>query len=87
MHMQDISNNENAILVCSALKQNYRDLLVCGFRTDQVRFALLGALSCLLEEDVRKRHHQYMNPSLLDSQLAVLELPADTWRISVCSTE
>jgi gluconate kinase len=28
-----------------------------------------------------------MNPRLLDSQLAALEAPADTWRISVCGTE
>jgi gluconokinase len=82
-----ISCNENAVLACSALKQKYRDLLVAGFEPDQVRFALLDAPRYLLEERIRKRQHQYMKPSLLDSQLATLEVPADTWRISVCGTE
>jgi gluconokinase len=82
-----ISCNENAVLACSALKQKYRDLLVVGFEPDQVRFALLDAPRYLLEERIRKRQHQYMKPSLLDSQLATLEVPVDTWRISVCGTE
>jgi gluconokinase len=79
--------NESAILACSALKQRYRDLLVAGFEPDQVRFALLEAPRYLLEGRIRERQHPYMNPSLLDSQLATLEVPADTWRISVCGTK
>jgi gluconokinase len=82
-----IGCHENAVLACSALKQKYRDLLVAGFQPDQVRFALLDAPRYLLEERVRKRQHPYMNPSLLDSQLATLEVPTDTWRISVCGTK
>jgi gluconokinase len=88
MRIQEfIACSENAVLACSALKQKYRDLLVVGFEPDQVRFALLDAPRYLLEERIQKRHHQYMNPSLLDSQLATLEVPADAWRISVCGTE
>lgn len=82
-----ISSHENAVLACSALKQEYRDLLAADFEPDQVRFALLEAPRDLLEERMRKRHHPYMNPSLLDSQLATLEVPADAWRISVCGTK
>jgi gluconokinase len=29
------------------------------------------------------RHHPYMNPDLLDSQLATLEPPSDAWSVSV----
>jgi gluconokinase len=82
-----IARGENAILACSALKQKYRDLLVAGFRGDQFRFALLNGPRDLLRERVQKRHHPYMNPNLLDSQLAALEVPSDAWQISVCGTE
>jgi gluconokinase len=81
-----INCNENAVLACSALKQKYRDLLVAGFEPGQVRFALLDATRDLLEERIQKRHHQYMHPNLLGSQLATLEVPADAWRISVRGT-
>ncbi|HXW92319.1 MAG TPA: gluconokinase [Terriglobales bacterium] len=82
-----IARGDNAILACSALKQQYRDLLVGCFPPDQFRFALLDAPHDLLRERLRKRHHPYMNPNLLDTQLATLEVPADAWRVSVCGTE
>jgi gluconokinase len=82
-----IARKEDAILACSALKQEYRDLLVAGFEADQFRFALLNAPRDLLRERIQKRYHPYMNPNLLDSQLAALEVPADAWQISVCGTE
>ncbi len=82
-----IGRGENAIVACSALKQNYRDMLVARFEPDQFRFALLDAPRDLLRERIRKRHHPYMNPHLLDSQLATLEVPAEAWRVSVCGTE
>jgi len=82
-----ISRREDAVFACSALKQKYRDLLVAGFEADQARFALLYAQRALLVQRIQKRRHPYMNPYLLDSQLAALEVPADTWRISVSGTE
>ena len=81
-----IGQRENAIVACSALKQKYRDRLVAGFEADQFRFALLDVPRDLLRERLGKRHHPYMNPNLMDSQLAALEVPADTWRISVSGT-
>jgi gluconokinase len=82
-----IGQSENSIVACSALKQKYRDRLVAGFQGDQFHFALLEVPRDLLRERIRKRHHPYMNPNLMDSQLAALEVPADAWRISVCGTE
>jgi gluconokinase len=81
-----IARGENVILACSALKRKYRDLLVEGFKPDQFRFALLDAPRNLLQERISRRHHPYMNPNLLDSQLAALEVPANAWCISVCGT-
>lgn len=82
-----IARGDNAILACSALKQKYRDSLVARFNPDQFRFVLLDAPRDLLRERMQRRHHPFMNPNLLDSQLATLEVPADAWRISVCGTE
>ena len=82
-----VACNENAVLACSALKQQYRDLLGSGFDPGTVRFALLCAPRSVLEERIRQRHHPYMNPSLLDSQLATLEVSADAWCISVSGTK
>lgn len=82
-----IDRRENAILACSALKQEYRDLLVTGLQVDEFRFALLDGPRHLLRERLRKRSHPYMNANLLDSQLAVLEVPTDAWLISVCGTK
>jgi gluconokinase len=35
---------------------------------------------------MKSRHHPYMNPGLLDSQLETLEVPSDAWPISVAGS-
>ena len=35
---------------------------------------------------MKSRHHPYMNPDLLDSQLAELEAPRNAWSVSVAGT-
>jgi len=79
-------SGQNVVLACSALKQEYRDLLVAGLSVEEVRFALLEAPRELIEQRIRQRDHPYMNPDLLDSQLATLAVPSDIWRISVAGT-
>jgi carbohydrate kinase (thermoresistant glucokinase family) len=76
-------HGENVILACSALKQRYRELLADGFAKSEMRFFYLHALPSLIKERMELRHHPYMNPGMLDSQLATLEVPADAWPISV----
>jgi gluconokinase len=77
---------ENAILSCSALKQQYRELLAAGFTKSEMRFVYLHAPTALIKERMKSRHHPYMNPDLLDSQLEALEAPSDAWAISVAGT-
>jgi gluconokinase len=77
---------ENAILACSALKQEYRELLAGGLAQSEMRFVYLHGPTTLIKERIRLRHHPYMNPALLDSQLAMLELPSDAWPITVAGT-
>jgi carbohydrate kinase (thermoresistant glucokinase family) len=65
---------EPAVIGCSALKREYRDFL----RTDrpQLWFLYLRVPRAQLERRVQTRHHRYMPPSLLDSQLDTIEEPA-----------
>jgi gluconokinase len=74
---------EHAIFACSALKQQYRELLSAGFTNNELRFVYLHASSALIKDRMDARHHSYMNPGLLDSQLATLEAPADAWSVRV----
>jgi gluconokinase len=42
-----------------------------------VTFCLLELSREMLEKRMAARHHEFMNPALLDSQLRTLEAPAD----------
>jgi gluconokinase len=84
--VQHSQKSESVILACSALKQQYRDLLAGGFAKNEIRFVYLCAPTALLKERIQSRHHPYMNPGLLDSQLATLEVPSDAWSISVAGS-
>lgn len=63
-----------AVIGCSALKRAYRDFLREGRR--QVWFLYLRVPREILQHRLETRDHEYMPPSLLDSQLATLEEPA-----------
>jgi gluconokinase len=66
---------QNGVLACSALKAAYRLTLAAGMPQGAVRFCLLEVSRALLEQRLQERHHEYMSPKLLDSQLATLEMP------------
>jgi gluconokinase len=61
----------NAIVTSSALKRAYRDVLCDGHPS--VWFAHVSADPELIRDRVEHRHGHYMPPSLLGSQLAILE--------------
>ena len=63
----------SAVLACSALKQEYRDLLSHGLAG--VRLVYLGGNVELIRERLRGRESHFMPAGLLDSQLATLEPP------------
>lgn len=86
--MQEYRNKgENAIFACSALKEEYRKVLSEGFVPNEMRFVYLYAPASVIAERMKRRHHPYMKPELLQSQIATLEEPADGWRVSVEGTE
>jgi gluconokinase len=71
----------DGVLACSALKEKYRTTLVSGLPTDAVRFVLLEISREIIAKRMAIRSHEYMNPALLDSQLATLEIPRDALRV------
>jgi carbohydrate kinase (thermoresistant glucokinase family) len=72
--------NTDGVLACSALKERYHDILKSGIATP-LEFVFLDGSKQLIEKRLAERHHEYMNPKLLDSQLATLETPDDAFRI------
>ena len=46
-----------------------------------VKFVWLDGSRDLLSERLAERHHEFMNPKLLESQLETLEPPKDALRI------
>lgn len=77
----------SGILACSALKEAYREILRGPLSTDELRVVLLEGPPDLIAARLAGRQHAYMNPALLGSQLATLELPADgdAARVSIAS--
>lgn len=70
-------SGEGGVLACSALKQVYRDTLSSGMPANALAFVWLDGDKDLFGERLAQRHHEYMNPKLLDSQFATLEPPKD----------
>jgi gluconokinase len=68
------------VIACSALKAAYRDLLQGG--DARVKFVYLTGPRSVIETRLKARRNHFMPPTLLDSQLATLEPPADALTFS-----
>jgi gluconokinase len=71
----------DAVIACSALKESYRRRLLDGIA--EARIVFLEGSRELIAARVAGRKHRYMPASLLDSQFATLEPPAQAMRIDV----
>jgi gluconokinase len=71
----------NGVLACSALKAKYHETLETGIPLTHIQFIFLDGPKELIRQRLETRKHEYMNPMLLDSQLATLERPTDAFRI------
>jgi carbohydrate kinase (thermoresistant glucokinase family) len=71
-------------LACSALKEDHRRILrrACP----EMRIVLLQGSRKLLENRLTQRKNHFMPVSLLDSQLATLEIPAAALVIDAAQT-
>ena len=72
----------NAVLACSALRQIYRDRIA---RAGNVRFVYLKGDLATIAARLAVRSHKYMPASLLPSQFATLEEPADALVVDICA--
>ncbi len=79
-----IERTHPAVLACSALKASYRTILHGGDK--EVRFVYLAATPGLVQERLEARTGHFMNPDLLSSQIATLEVPRDACRVSAAGT-
>ncbi len=70
-----------AVLACSALKESYRAVLARGL--PDCRFVHLRGSIELIRARMKERRHRYMPASLLESQFATLEPPADAIEVDI----
>lgn len=68
---------------CSALKESYREYLMDGV---PVQWVFLTGNPELIRARLEARTSHFMDPDLLDSQLATLEIPIDALQVDVADT-
>jgi len=73
--VSQLAAGRRVVLACSALKAAYREVLLAGIPDPEVIY--LDVDRATLEARLRARPHHFMPASLLDSQLADLQPPAD----------
>ncbi|XP_062580070.1 probable gluconokinase [Saccostrea cucullata] len=79
-YMKGLSKEgKSGVVTCSALKKVYRDVLVNGCSSEDpipdILFVLLHGDRAVIQGRLNSRFGHFMPPSLLDSQLATLEIP------------
>jgi gluconokinase len=75
-----IAEGKNAVLACSALKREYREMLRTG---PEVKFVYLKGGRELLHRRLHARVGHFMTEKMLESQLATLEEPHDAVIVDV----
>lgn len=75
-----LDRGEHAVLACSALKEAYRGRLK---RAGDVRIVYLKGDEATIAARLAERRHKYMPASLLPSQFAALEEPADALAVDI----
>lgn len=74
--VDQIRANQPAVFACSVLKASYRTIVEDGCRPHLRLVYLKGAVELFRERLAHRKDH-FMRPELLDSQVAILEEPAD----------
>ena len=72
---------KKGVLACSALKEKYRETLGAGLPEGAVSFVFLDGSKEMIAARLAARHHEYMNPALLESQFQTLEVPEGGLRV------
>ena len=79
-----LADKAGAVVTCSALKREYRDVLAGGL--SDVHYVHLTGDPDILAARLAGRKDHFMNPALLDSQLATLEAPAEAIDVDIALT-
>ncbi|MEN3324803.1 NADP-dependent phosphogluconate dehydrogenase [Mariniflexile soesokkakense] len=72
----------SCVIVCSALKQTYRDILSSDIKNQVKWFHLVGSFEQILER-VNNRSNHFMPTDLLQSQFNTLEQPEDAFEVNI----
>ena len=75
------AHGTSGVLACSALKSSYRDTLAAGLPAGVLYFVHLDGSKELFAARLAGRHHEFMNPHLLESQFQTLEVPEEGIRV------
>ncbi|MBF2013928.1 MAG: gluconokinase [Rivularia sp. T60_A2020_040] len=70
-----LSENKNLVLSCSALKENYRQMLLVN--KELVKLVYLKGSFKLIQKRLQERLNHFMSEKLLKSQFDILEEPTD----------
>ena len=74
-------SDTGGVMACSALKESYRITLTGDFAPNTFHFIFLELSPEIIAQRMAARKHEFMNPNLLGSQLATLEVPKDALNI------
>ncbi len=80
---QNIEASQSIVLACSALKQEYRDVLRVN---KEVHFVYLQGTYQQIEARMKERQDHYMKAEMLASQFAILEEPKDALKVDISKT-
>jgi carbohydrate kinase (thermoresistant glucokinase family) len=79
-----LQSGQSALLACSALKRQYRDML--GIDQKKVISVYLKGSYALLQKRIGSRRHPYMNTALLQSQIDAMQEPQDGLTVDISPT-
>jgi gluconokinase len=81
--IQNIQQNTQAVLACSALKNSYRNILKVD---ERVKFIYLQGTYEQIKTRLNNRVGHFMSATMLDSQFQILEVPQGTMTIDISNT-
>jgi len=82
--IEEWNNKGEAILSCSALKEQYRQILTG--KTENIKWIFLSGNFELIQNRIQKRSDHFMSVELLNSQFETLEIPDNAISVNIEST-
>ncbi|WP_205860262.1 MULTISPECIES: NADP-dependent phosphogluconate dehydrogenase [Polaribacter] len=77
--------DKGCIIVCSALKEKYRDILNTNIK-DSVKWVFLDGSFNQIKERINQREGHFMSADLLKSQFDILEAPKNAIKVDISLT-